>query len=120
MAKTMIKLSLDLKKEILKKLNKNRDQEYSIEGWFDKELLSEFGYHDYEFHIVDELLTEDDGKWQNGGSIYQVYMNNRETDMYIMETWARSGSYYSDYYYVFDDLQLCEKYTRTIEDWRVI
>ena len=114
----MIELNLELKKSILKKLNENRNEEESLECWFDEKLLSEFG--NCEIRTVKELTTEDEGKYQYGGTIYRVCLNKEATDMCIMETWSRSGSYYSDYYYGYNELQPCEEYTRTIVDWKVV
>lgn len=114
----MIELNLELKKSILKKLNENRDQCESLGDWFDEKLLSEFG--SCEIRTVKELTTEDEDKYQYGGTIYRVCLDNSPTDMLLKETWWRSGSYYTDYYYEYNELQPCEEYTRTIVDWKVV
>lgn len=113
----MINLTLEMKKNILNKLNENRE-DCSLEYWFNEELLSELG--NYDIREVEELATEDEGKYQYGGTVHRILLDNKETDMCIMETWSRSGSYYSDYYYNYDKLCLCEQYTRTVVDWKVI
>lgn len=114
----MINLELEMKKNILNKLNEFHDNEISVNGWFKKEFLSEFG--NYVIKELEALPVEDEGKYQYGGTIYQVYLDEEETDMFIMETWSRNGSYYSDYYYWFDEMQLCEQVQRIITDWAVI
>lgn len=114
----MIKLDLELKKAILNKLNENYYEDDPIAYWFSKQILSEFG--NYNIKEVEELDVEDEGKYQYGGTIYRILLDDKETDMTFMETWSRSGSYFTEYYYSYNKFDLCEQYTRTIVDWKVI
>lgn len=70
--------------------------------------------------LIEELPTEDEGKFQYGGNIYQIVLNNEDIEMFIMQSWCRAGSYYNDYEYYYDDAELCEKYEKVVIDWRVL
>lgn len=120
-----IKLDLELKKEIIKVLEASRtcdawgeEDSFYYSNW--KENLKELG--NFVVESYEELDVKDDGKYQYGGEIFRVYKDGKPTDMYIRETWSRSGSYFSDYYYIYDEIELVEPYTKTIEvkDFRVV
>nr|DAG17526.1 MAG TPA: hypothetical protein [Bacteriophage sp.] len=121
-----IKLDLELKKQIIKALGglAFRDGYGEDVSFYDSndldDTLKKFG--DVYLDVAKELDVDDEGKYQYGGMIYRVYKDGEPTDMYIRETWSRSGSYFSDYYYSYDELELVEPYTKTItiEDYRVV
>lgn len=121
-----IKLDLELKKQIIEALDglAFRDGYGEDVGVYDSndldDTLKKFG--DVYLDVAKELDIDDEGKYQYGGMIYRVYKDGKPTDMYIRETWSRSGSYFSDYYYTYDNLELVEPYTKTItiEDYRVV
>jgi len=81
----------------------------------------------YTYKEVEELTTEDEGKYQNGGSIYAIGVADKEKGwkiegeplFYIEQDFTRSGSYYSDYYYEYEKPYRVKKVTEivTIEKW---
>lgn len=120
-----IKLDLELKKEIIKVLQGSRthdswgeEDSFYNSDWEEK--LKELG--NFVVESYEELDVKDEGKYQYGGEIFRVYKGGKPTDMYIRETWNRSGSYFSDYYYSYDEIELVEPYTKTIKvkDFRVV
>lgn len=121
-----IKLDLELKKQIIEALDALafRDSYGEDRSFYDSndldDTLKKFG--DVYLDVAKELDIDDEGKYQYGGMIFRVYKDGEPTDMYIRETWSRSGSYFSDYYYTYDNLELVEPYTKTItiEDYRVV
>lgn len=121
-----IKLDLELKKQIIEALDALafRDGYGEDRSFYDSndldDTLKKFG--DVYLNVAKELDIDDEGKYQYGGMIYRVYKDGEPTDMYIRETWSRSGSYFSDYYYSYDELELVEPCTKTItiEDYRVV
>lgn len=121
-----IKLDLELKKQIIEALDALafRDSYGEDRSFYDSndldDTLKKFG--DVYLDVAKELDVDDEGKYQYGGMIYRVYKDGKSTDMYIRETWSRSGSYFSGYYYSYDELELVEPYTKTItiEDYRVV
>lgn len=121
-----IKLDLELKKQIIEALDALafRDSYGEDRSFYDSndldDTLKKFG--DVYLDVAKELDVDDEGKYQYGGMIYRVYKDGKPTDMYIRETWSRSGSYFSGYYYSYDELELVEPYTKTItiEDYRVV
>lgn len=61
----------------------------------------------YTYRTEEELDTVSEGKYEYGGTVYAVgIMNddfNIESPLFFMEqSFTRSGSYFSDYYYEFD------------------
>lgn len=71
----------------------------------------------YDYDLVEELPTEDEGKTQY---CCRVFKNNKNNKFYFVNA-TRSGSYYTDYEYEFyDELEECQKVTKTIETWDVI
>lgn len=121
-----IKLDLELKKQIIEALDALafRDSYGEDRSFYDSndldDTLKKFG--DVYLDVAKELDVDDEGKYQYGGMIYRVYKDGKPTDMYIRETWSRSGSYFEGYYYTYDELELVEPYTKTItiEDYRVV
>lgn len=124
----MIELSLELKKNILNKLNENNNHSMSVESWFTKETLSEFG--NYNICKIDELTLEDETGFQYEGAVYRVLLNDKETDMTFLSTWQLEEYSFTfltifkedigKTYLIYHDLDLCEKYEKTIVDWKVI
>lgn len=81
----------------------------------------------YTYSEVEELEIVDEGKYQNGGSIYAIGITDENEDggikgiplFYIEQDFTRSGSYYSDYYYDYEKPYRVKKITETItiEKW---
>ena len=81
----------------------------------------------YTYKEIEELETLDEGKYQNGGSVYAIGIADKEKDwkiegeplFYIEQDFTRSGSYFSDYYYEYEKPYRVKKETKiiTIEEW---
>jgi hypothetical protein len=81
----------------------------------------------YTYEEVEELETVDEGKYQNGGSVYAIGISDKEKSwkiqgtplFFIEQDFTRSGSYYSDYYYDYEKPYRVKKITETItiEKW---
>lgn len=84
----------------------------------------------YTYEEVEELTTEDEGKYQNGGCIYAIGVADKEEGwkiegeplFYIEQDFTRSGSYYSDYYYDYEKPYRVEKVKKVIEveEWACV
>lgn len=111
----MIILSYEERLNILNELNKN----YDIKKSFEERALGEFT--DYDIYWIEDLPTEDEGNCQQlGGAVYRLSINKEETNMTFMETWARIGSYDTEFCYEYYELCLCEQFKRIITDWKII
>jgi hypothetical protein len=88
------------------------DRDYVDRGDLDFE-LNGFGYSLCEFSS-DSI--QDEGKYQHGGTTYQLvefdkfiesYPNKKSTtkefNLFVYVGFSRSGSYYSDWYYMYDE-----------------
>lgn len=81
----------------------------------------------YSYEEVEELSTEDDGKYQFGGTIYAIGVLKEEDGygiveplFYIEQDFARCGSYFSDYYYEYESPYIVEQKEITQIVWRAI
>lgn len=113
----MIKLNLKEKKELLKFI----EEHIELKEFYGNKEIKDL-YNDFKVTVkhIEKLPIEDEGKYQHSGDIYQVIMDEKITDMFIMLAWYRTGSYYSDYYYEYYKPELCERYEKVIVDWRVL
>lgn len=78
-----------------------------------------FKVGDFELFLEDEEKTIDEGKYQFGGNVYEVALKG-ETLFYVRQSFVQSGSYFSHQEVDFEELELVEKATKTIEYWRSI
>jgi len=103
---------------------KSGDNNYADRGELDFE-LNGFGYSLCEYEEDD---ISDEGKYQYGGTTYQLvefdksiesYPNGNSTmkefNLFIYVGFSRSGSYYSDYYYDYDSPSLSKVEMKHIE-----
>ncbi|MBY6838679.1 hypothetical protein [Clostridium botulinum] len=82
----------------------------------------------YKWTEIEELPTEDEGKYQYGGTIYGVGIHNAEKEygiigeplFFIEQDFTKTGSYYSEQYYEYEEPYLVEKKEKTIIVWESI
>jgi len=115
-------MDLDSKKIVLDAIKEKCGSEY----------IEKYGYIElngvkYSWIEKEEIETTDEGKYQNGGTIYAVGVYNEENGygikeelFYIEQDFMRSGSYYSEYYYEYDYPFIVEKREVTTYKWCVV
>ena len=70
----------------------------------------------YYINEKEELSVSDVGKYQCGGTIYQVINKHTGEEIgLIKQDWTRSGSYFSDYYYSYETPYPVKKIKKVIE-----
>ena len=84
----------------------------------------------YSYDEEEELDIEDEGKYQYGGCIYAIGLLDEEKGygvkgeplFYMEQDFSRSGSYFSDYYYDYEEPYVVEKVEKvvTITSWKRI
>ena len=93
----------------------NKEEEYSVcEG-----LIFKFNGINYGLIEVGEQQVTDEGKYQYGGETYQLVEFDKtitsypcdksitkKFNLFVDEGWSRSGSYFSDYYYTYEEPSL--------------
>ena len=94
MNKELLELGLQLKKLIGSESIENRFCDYP-EGVDAKE--------------ESDCSWEDEGKYQQGTYIMRVFKNDEPTDLYLSQGVTRYGSYYTDWDYTYDEVEICEK-----------
>ncbi|MBZ9693263.1 hypothetical protein [Clostridium sp. M14] len=105
---------------ILEKLPKDESME-------DTEVI-EINGTKYDFVQIEELPTEDEGKYQYGGTIYGFGIYDEEKEygiigeplFFIEQDFTKTGSYYSEQYYEYEEPYLVEKKEKTIIVWESI
>lgn len=69
----------------------------------------------YTYEEVEKLKTIDEGKYQYGGSIYAIGVSKEdgysivEPLFYVRQGFSKSGSYFSDYQYEYEELEIVER-----------
>ena len=94
---------------------RNKDEDYSV----CESLQFDFDGLDYALIEVYEDSISDEGKYQYGGEIYQLVEFDKaiasypceksitkKFNLFVRENWTRSGSYFSDYYYTYEEPSL--------------
>lgn len=81
----------------------------------------------YTFNEIKSMKWESQGKYDNGESIWQIGIaddectwkikEDGEFDLYIMQTASRNGSYYSDYYYEYEEPFIVESREIVTTEW---
>ena len=120
-----------INEELLNKLkeevNKIKDgTEYSV---MEEDFIFKFEGKTYSVEELEKDTIEDSGKYQNGGTTYQLVSfdtkvcsypsNSSITERFnvtIYEKWSRSGSYYSDYYYTYYKPQIVLLEIQTVQE----
>ena len=105
-----------------------------------KQICTKIGSHDiecvdtmvidnieYAFAEVESMTWESEGKYDIGQSIWQIgfadeecswnIKEGRKLDLYIMQCASRTGSYYSDYYYEYDEPFVVESKEIVTREW---
>ena len=113
-----------LAEEIIKQTPTGERNIESGEGVFTVDELK------YTYEEAEVLTVEDDGKYQFGSTIYGIglldevrgYGTKGDVLFHIRQDFARSGSYYSDYYYDYEKPYLVEQVTKVITTtlWKAI
>lgn len=97
-----------------------------------KETITEFDYVElngikFSYEEFDELQIEDEGKYQYGGTIYSIGILDEEkgygikdTLFYIRQDFIRSGSYFSDYYYEYEEPYIVKRRQVISFEWRAV
>lgn len=93
----------------------NKDEDYSV----CERLRFDFDGINYALIEVYEDSISDEGKYQYGGEIYQLVEFDKaiasypceksitkKFNLFVRENWSRSGSYFSDYYYEYEEPSL--------------
>lgn len=88
----------------------------------------EVGGTKYYWVEIEELPTEDEGKYQYGGTIYGIgkYDNQKgygiigEPLFFIEQDFTKTGSYYSEQYYEYDEPYVVERKEKTVIVWESI
>lgn len=82
---------------------------------------------DYDWCVIEELPTEDEGKYQFGGTIYGVGHKSKEGYgivgdplFYVEQDFTQTGSYYSYQERTFDKPYVVEKKEKIITVWEAV
>lgn len=106
----MIILPYEERLKVLNKLNENYDEKKSFEE----------RNFDYDFRWIEDLKEGLEEKYPWGATIYRLFIGGEETNMTIMETWERNGSYDTGFNYKYEKLDLCEQFKKVVTDWKII
>ena len=76
----------------------------------------------YDYEEVEVLPVDDEGKYQYGSTIYGIGLLDEERGygtkgdiiFHIKQDFSRSGSYYSEYYYEYEEPYFVEQITKVI------
>ena len=98
MTKELLQLGLELKKLI---------GENSLEDFYNYP-------EGVKFEEESDCSYEDEGKYQCGTYIVRVIKNGEPTDLYLSQEVTRYGSYYTDWDYSYDEVDICEKKTELV------
>ena len=99
MTKELLQLGLELKKLIGSKSIENTFCDYP-EGISVEE--------------ESDCSWEDEGKYQCGTYIVRVIKKGEPTDLYLSQGVTRYGSYYTEWDYTYDEVDICEKKTELV------
>ena len=77
----------------------------------------------YTYTEIEEEDIEDEGKYQNGSTIYGIGLLKEDNSyeikgdilFYIKQDFSRSGSYYTDYYYTYEKPYIVKKVEKIIK-----
>lgn len=114
--KEVNKIPLELQKKIVDAMP-DEDLE-------DAEPIEVYGIK-YTWETEKELVTEDEGKYQHGGTVYSVglldendgYGINGEPMFYVQQNFSQTGSYYEFQEREYEKPYIVTKKTKTIEVW---
>ena len=98
MTKELLQLGLELK---------NLIGENSLEDFYNRP-------EGVDFKEESDCSYEDEGKYQCGTYVVRVIKNGEPTDLYLSQGVTRYGSYYTDWDYTYDEVDICEKKTELV------
>lgn len=99
MTKELIELGLKLKRIIGKKELEDGDYELPYGVYFNIDKRHEW---------------VSDGKYDSSECVVRVIVDGSPTDLYLQQFVSRSGSYYSDYEYYYNEVEIVEKKTKVV------